>query len=416
MPPLDEPLRIALLSYRGNPRSGGQGVYVRYLSRALTELGHRVEVFAGPPYPELDPDVALTKVPSLDLYRPEDPFRKPSLDELSSWIDVTELASMCVAGYPEPLTFSLRAARLLKERAADFDVVHDNQCLGYGLLPIARALPVVATIHHPIPIDRRLELDHATGWKRSLSIRRWYHFTRMQGRVARRLPRILTVSRSSRDDVARELRIPGERIAVIHNGVDTELFRPLEHVSRVPGRIVTTASADVPLKGLVFLVEALAKIRTERDADLVVVGAARDKGPVMRAIERFGVEDGVSFRTALGWDELVTLYAEAEVAVVPSLYEGFSLPAIEAMACGVPLVATTAGALPEVAGKSGEAAVLVPPGDAGALATAIRELLEDPRRRRALGAAARARVEQAFTWRSTAEATVAEYKRVMRGC
>jgi MMP alpha-(1->4)-mannosyltransferase len=416
MPPIAEPLRIALLSYRGNPRSGGQGVYVRYLSRALTQLGHRVEVFAGPPYPELDANVALTKVPSLDLYRPDDPFRKPARSEFSSWIDVTEFASMCAAGYPEPLTFSLRAARLLKERATDFDVVHDNQCLGYGLLSIASDLPVVATIHHPIPIDRRLELQHATSWKRSLSIRRWYHFTRMQARVARRLPRILTVSRSSRADVTRELRIPAERIAVIHNGVDTELFRSLADVGRIPGRIVTTASADVPLKGLVFLVEALAKVMTERDAELVVVGAARDEGPVMRAIERFGVEDAVSFRSGLAWDELVTLYAEAEVAVVPSLYEGFSLPAIEAMACRVPVVATTAGALPEVAGTSGEAAVLVPPGDAGALATAIGKLLDDPDRRRAIGAAARARVEQAFTWRSTAEATVAEYKRVMRRC
>jgi MMP alpha-(1->4)-mannosyltransferase len=416
MPPLDEPLRIALLSYRGNPRSGGQGVYVRYLSRALTELGHSVEVLAGPPYPELDANVTLTRVPSLDLYRADDPFRRPALREFSSWIDAAEYASMCGAGYPEPLTFTLRAARLLKERAAEFDVVHDNQSLGYGLLSIGRFLPVVATIHHPIPIDRRLDLEHSSGWKRSLSIRRWYHFTRMQGRVARRLPRILTVSQSSRTDVSRELRIPPGDIAVIHNGVDTELFRPLPEVGRIPGRIVTTASADVPLKGLVFLVEALAKIRTERDADLVVVGSARDKGPVMRAIERFGLDGSVSFRSGLEWDELVMLYAQAEVAVVPSLYEGFSLPAIEAMACGLALVATTAGALPEVVGASGEAAVLVPPADAGALAAALKGLLDDAELRARLGEAARARVERSFSWRSTAEATVAEYKRAMRAC
>src|SRR3712207_1311944 len=162
-------LRVALLSYRGNPLSGGQGVYVRYLSRALTAAGHHVEVFAGPPYPELDDGIALTKVPGLDLYRPDDPFRRPRRDEMKSWIDVLEYASMCGAGYPEPLTFSLRMARVLRDRTGDFDVVHDNQSLGYGLLDIARRLPVIATVHHPIPIDRRLELQHSSSWKRSLS-------------------------------------------------------------------------------------------------------------------------------------------------------------------------------------------------------------------------------------------------------
>jgi glycosyltransferase involved in cell wall biosynthesis len=249
-----------------------------------------------------------------------------------------------------------------------------------------------------------------------LSLRRWYLFTRKQGRVARRLPRVITVSQSSRADIVKELRVPANRVAVVPNGVDTELFRPLPGVARKPGRIVTTASADVPLKGLVFLVEALAKIRTERDADLVVVGSVKRSGQVMQAIDRFGVADAISFRSDLEWDELVRLYAEAEVAVVPSLYEGFSLPAIEAMACGLPLVATTAGALPEVTGAHDEAAVLVPPGDATALASELLRLLADEGERARLGKAARRRVQERFSWRSTAEATVAEYNRVIRSC
>jgi glycosyltransferase involved in cell wall biosynthesis len=406
-------LRVALLSYRGNPLSGGQGVYVRYLSRALTRAGHSVEVFAGPPYPELDDDVPLTKVPSLDLYRPDDPFRRPRLDEFKTWVDGLEYASMCGAGYPEPLTFSLRVARLLRERTGDFDVVHDNQCLGYGLLSIARRLPVIATVHHPIPIDRRLELEHSPNLKRSLSLRRWYHFTRMQGRVARRLPRIVTVSESARADVHRELGVASHRIAVVHNGVDTELFRPLPAIPKQPGRIVTTASADVPLKGLVFLVEALAKLRTEREAELVVIGKTKKNGPVAAAIARFGLEGAVTFRSGVGWADLVELYARAEVAVVPSLYEGFSLPAIEAMAAGLPVVATTAGALPEVIGDAGS---LVPPGDAGALAVAIGRLLDDPAARTHLGSAARARAMDRFSWETTATATAAEYRRVIGRC
>ncbi|HEY7875671.1 MAG TPA: glycosyltransferase family 4 protein [Actinomycetota bacterium] len=408
-----ERLRIALLSYRGNPLSGGQGVYVRYLSRALVEAGHHVEVFAGPPYPELDDGIPLTKVPSLDLYRAGDPFRRPRLDEFRSAIDVLEYASMCAAGYPEPLTFSLRAARLLEARRLEFDVVHDNQCLGYGLLRIAKHIPVVATVHHPIPIDRRLELAHAPDWKRSVSIRRWYHFTRMQGRVARRLPRLVTVSESAKEDVCRELAVEPGRVSVVHNGVDTELFRPLPAVQRVPGRIITTASSDVPLKGLVFLIEALAKVRTERPAELVVIGKTKERGPVARAIERFGLESAVEFRAGVSWAELVELYAHAEVAVVPSLYEGFSLPAIEAMACGMPLVATTAGALPEVVGNAGS---LVPPKDAGALASAIGGLLDYPARRAQLGEVARARAMDRFSWTRTAEGTVSEYRDVIESC
>ncbi|MEA2476864.1 MAG: hypothetical protein QOC87_1063 [Actinomycetota bacterium] len=410
---MTEPLRVALLTYRGNPLSGGQGVYVRYLSAALSALGHHVEVFSGPPYPELVDGVGLTRVPSLDLYRPDDPFRRPARSEFKDWIDILEYASMCGAGFPEPLTFSLRAARMLAERRADFDVVHDNQCLGYGLLRIARTgLPVVATIHHPIQIDRRLELQ-AAGVTRRMAIRRWYAFTRMQARVARRLP-IISPSTVAASDVEAEMKLIDNNVAVVPNGVDTDLFRPLPEVGKVAGRIVTTASADVPLKGLPHLIEALAKLRTETDAHLIVVGAPPGSR-ITTALERYGMERHVTFRTGIDRLELVELYATSEVAVVPSLYEGFSLPAVEAMACAVPVVATTAGALPEVIGTE-RTGILVPPADAGALATAIKSLLDDPELRRSIGERARQRVLDHFTWRNTAELTVAEYRKAMAPC
>ncbi len=398
-----------MLTYRGNPRSGGQGVYVRYLSRALIDLGHHVEVFAGQPYPELDDGVGLVEVPSLDLYRSDDPFRTPKRSEFRDWIDVLEFGSMCTAAFPEPRTFSLRARRLLAARRDDFDVVHDNQCLGYGLQRI-RGLPVVATIHHPCSIDLRLELAHVSSRKRKAALKRWYSFTRMQARVARKLDHIVTVSGAAADDVRREFGVDASKMSIVHNGVDTELFRPLADVARVPGRIITTASADVPLKGLSHLIEAVAKLRTEREVELVVIGQARRGGTVAAAIEEYGLRDSIRFTSRLEWDELVTQYAEAEVAVVPSLYEGFSLPAIEAMSCEVPLVATTGGALPEVVG---DAASLVPPADAGALASAIARLLDDAGARRNLGRRARERVEEHFTWRATAEAMEVVYRGAM---
>ena len=230
------PLRIALLSYRSKPHSGGQGIYVRHLSRALTALGHEVTVFSGQPYPELDPGVHLHPLPSLDLYREPDPFRTPRLGEYRDAVDVLEVATMWTAGFPEPMTFSLRAARELRCRGRDFDVVHDNQSLGDGLLRIqARGMPLVATIHHPIMVDRRVDLAHAP-LRRRPGLRRWYSFLRMQRRVARRLPRILTVSESSRRDLVEEFGLDEDRIEVIPLGVD-EAFRPPTR-PRVPGRIV----------------------------------------------------------------------------------------------------------------------------------------------------------------------------------
>ena len=219
-------LRIAFLVYRGNPRCGGQGVYTRHLTRELTALGHSVTVFSGQPYPELEEGVELVKVASLDLYREPDPFRVPRLREFTSATDVLEFALMCTAGFPEPLTFSLRARRLLAQRRGDFDLVHDDQSLGRGIAGMIRdGWPVLATIHHPITVDRELDMAHAESWQRRLSLRRWYGFVGMQARVARQVPRVVTVSQSSRRDISSQLGVAPGRIAVIPVGVDSSVFR-----------------------------------------------------------------------------------------------------------------------------------------------------------------------------------------------
>src|SRR5579884_3843174 len=244
-------------------------------------------------------------------------------------------------------------------------------------------------------------------------MRRWYGFLGMQCRVARQLPRIVTVSESSRNDIASQMGVAGDRLSIVPVGVDPLRFRPRPDVAKVPGRLMTTASADVPLKGLVPLLEALAKVRTERHAELVVIGSPRPESRVGETIDRLGLHDAVRFVSGVSDEELVRLYAEAEAAVVPSLYEGFSLPAVEAMACGVCLVATTGGALPEVVGRSGETGLLVPPGDPGALALALSRVLDEPELRARLGAAGRARVLERFTWRATAAGTAEIYAEMM---
>ena len=403
------PMRVALLSYRSKPHCGGQGIYLRHLSRELTALGHHVEVFSGQPYPDLEPGPLLRTVPSLDLYRDDDPFRTPGMGEYRDWIDVLEVAMMWTAAFPEPLTFSLRALRALRARRADFDVVHDNQVLAYGMLGIARlGLPLVTSIHHPISVDRRIEFAAASGFAK-LTKRRWYSFVRMQGRVARRIGPVLTVSQSSADDIYRDFRVPRGNVRVIPLGVDTRLFHP-RPAGRVPGRIVAVASADSPVKGISTLLRAFGKFTTERDAVLTVIGKPAPGGPTERLVCELALGDRVRFISGISDTELAEFIASAQIAVVPSLYEGFSLPAVEHMASGTPLIASRTGALPEV---TGDAALLVTPGDAEELAVALTRLSDSVRERARLSEAALRRVAERFAWPAVARATVAEYERAI---
>jgi glycosyltransferase involved in cell wall biosynthesis len=409
-------MRIALLSYRSKDHCGGQGVYVRHLSRGLVELGHEVEVFSGQPYPELlDPRVRLTKVPSLDLYREPDPFRVPRPSEIRDSIDLLELLTVWSAGFPEPRTFTLRAARLLAERKNDFDLVHDNQSLGTGLLAIADAgLPVVATVHHPITRDRVLDVAAAKWWRKPL-VHRWYGFSKMQEQVARQIPDLLTVSSSSAADIVADFGVSPEQLHVVPLGVDTDLFKPGQQ-PRQSGRIIAIASADTPLKGVRTLLRAVARLRTRRDVELRLVAKVEPNGPTHKLIAELGISDIVHITSGLSDNELAALFASAAVACIPSLYEGFSLPAVEAMASGTPVVASRVGALPEVVGTDGACAELVSPADVDALTRGLGEILDSPEKRRSMGKAGRNRAINVFSWEAVAAQTVRVYERAIARC
>ena len=408
----DAPLKIAYLTYRGKPHVGGQGVYTRHLTKALVDLGHTVEVFGGQPYPILDERVTLTKLPSLDTFNEYFPGRFPGFWELKTREDALEMAVFMTGVFPEPLAFSARAARELKPRAHEFDLVHDNQCLGYGILKIEERIPTIVTLHHPITKDRELEMSHAKTRARRFSVGRWYSFVKMQGKVASKMPRIVVVSQNSIDDIHTDMGVEIDRMRLVPVGVDPDLFKPLPHVERRPGRLITTASADVALKGLSYLLEAMAKLRTERDVTLTIIGKPRP-GHSMDLIDSSGLAPHIEFVSGVTDERIVELYAEAEMAVVPSLYEGFSLPAIEAMCSGTPLVATDGGALPEVTGIDGETVIGCAAGDVDSLAAAITRGLDDPELRARVGAAGRQRVLDRWTWKKCAEQTVEQYREVL---
>ena len=410
----NDPLRLAYLTYRGKPHVGGQGVYTRHLTKALADLGHHVEVFSGQPYPVLDPRIELHQMPSLDIWNDHYPGRMPSYWEIKSKGDLVEAAQFMTGTFSEPLAFSIRIHDILKKRKGDFDLVHDNQCLGYGMLAVEKMMPTIVTLHHPITRDRALEIKASKTWRKKYSISRWYGFVKMQGRVASRMPRIVVVSENSIKDIHGDMGVSLDRMRLVPVGVDIDLFKPLGHIARKPGHLITTASADVALKGLEYLLEAVAKVRTERaDLHLTVIGRAKPGGQSARLIEQLGLTDCVQFVSGVSDERIVEMYAESELAVVPSLYEGFSLPAVEAMATGICLVATNGGALPEVTGKDNDTVLGCEAGDAEGLAAALRRGLCDPELRSRVGAAGRQRVVQRWSWTYCAQLTVDQYREVL---
>ncbi len=403
-------LKIGIISYRSNPHCGGQGVYVRNLSRALTDLGHQVEVIAGPPDPLLVGDAKLTMLKTLDLYNPDDLFRTPKLRELVDPVNMIEWLGVSTMGYPEPLTFGMRAKRYLEDKLKGFDIIHDNQCLAYGILSLSKRLPVTATIHHPMTVDRRIAIQSTRSIFKKIKHLRWYSFIGMQKYVARRLKKIITVSDFSKQDISREFAIPEERFITIPNGINTEMFHPLDYIKRESARIIVTNSADTPLKGLYYLLHAVKSISKERPIKLIVIGAPRQNGGIEKIIRTLELKNTVEFTGRIDDKRFIEEYAKATIAVVPSLYEGFGLPVGEAMACRIPVICTTGGALPEVAG---DAAKIVPTADANALKDAIISLLDNPAECERMAQAGYERVMTNYTWDMTASRTAKAYREII---
>jgi len=374
-----------------------------------------VHVLAGPPYPDIVEGVHLHKLESLNLYE----------SELSSWEDILrvrtplklyEYLAVCLGTFPEPFTFSIRAYNRLRGLMPHykFDIVHDNQCLAYGLLLMKRLkIPVVATIHHPIPIDREIEFSLAKNLWDKFRLMRFFSFVGMQYRVSPRLDRVITVSHSSAEDIHRIFKVPNSALRVIHNGIDTDLFNCDGHVPKEPHSLIMVSSGGGHTKGVPYLLEALEVLRREVDVKLTIVGNNSPECEQVRLVKENGLEDIVTFTGGIEREELARRYARAEIAVAPSLYEGFGLPTAEAMACQLPVIAASAGALPEVMGEDGETGILVPPADSDKLATAIKRLLDDEPLRKRMGKAGRKRVEENFNWEQAAKKVVQVYEELL---
>ncbi len=416
-------MKICLLTYRGNMYCGGQGVYICYLAGALQEMGHEVHVVSGPPYPTPPEGVKLHKVLGLNLYETSNLSSLSNPLRAFTPLNLYEIAAVHIGFFPDIFTFSMRAYFKLRELMSveRFDVIHDNQTLGYGLLLMkGLGVPVVATIHHPITVDLAASLAQADTFRRGIRWTMFYSFLTMQGIVSRRMARVITVSRSSAEDTARAFKLRKDRVRVVYNGIDTDVYSMNEEVSPARDGLIMVANTDDRKKGVLYLLQALQLLREDGIKLTIVDDAERhssyieDVGPLpsygSELVRKLNLDGMVHFTGRLTREELARRYAAARIAVVPSLYEGFGLPAAEAMACGTPVIATTGGALPEVVGDAG---ILVPPRSANALAAAIRQLINDKQAQRQMSEAGKKRVREQFNWEQAARKTLEVYQEVM---
>ena len=385
-------------------------------------MGHEVEVIASAPLPEVSEEVILHELRSASIYHPGSSFRR-NLPDVGGLVDLYELCASRLGVFAEPWAFSFRAYARLKElcKQRRFDIVHDNQGLGYGLLLMQRLeIPVIATVHHPLPIDRQADLEQATGFVQRRRIRRFYSFIRMQAFVARRLDRIITVSQTSAKDARRLFKVAADRIRVVYNGIDAEIYDGSKETGQDRDGLIMVANTDDRKKGVLYLLQALQMLKNDGAKLTIVDDAARhssyaeDVGPLpsygSKLVRKLNLDGNVRFTGRLTREELVQHYCAARIAVVPSLYEGFGLPAAEAMACGTPVIATTGGALPEVVGDAG---ILVPPANADALADAIGQLLNDQKAQQQMSEAGKKRVREQFNWEQAARKTLDVYREVL---
>ena len=401
-------MKICFLSYRGDMYCGGQGIYLYHITNELHKMGHHIEVIAGPPYPEVAEGITLHKIKSSSTYHHNIPNIKESLKILSNPLDLYDYLSSRLGFFSEPMIFTIKAYFKLKELVSQgrVDIIHDNQSLGYGLLMMKSSnVPVVATIHHPVLIDKDADLAQARSFRERWSRKKFYFsFAPMQSFVSKRVDKVITVSQHAAYEINRLFGVPKNMIKVVYNGIDIDLFKRQDDTPKKPNSLIMVARTEDRKKGLLYLVQALKILLTQnRKVNLTIIDKFPDEdGYAPCLINEYDLDGTVTITGRVTREELVQYYSSSEIAIVPSLYEGFGFPAAEAMSCSVPVISTRAGALPEVIGND-SAGILIPPKDPHSLAEAIKMLLDDHVYRTKIGTNARKRVEEHFTWELAAK-------------
>ena len=402
-------LNIAILSYRSAPFGGGQGIYVHDISKALSIMGHEVDIISGPPYPNLRNEVKLIKLPGLDLFQTFSFKERVKIfweKKNKNFSDIYEFISVLMGGFPEMETFGYRAKDYLIKNSK-YDVVIDNQSISYSMIDIQKKFPFIEIIHHPITKDLKHDIEGNKKILYRLSRHRWYSFLKMQKKVAPKINTIITPSYNSLKDISKDFNCDASKISVIQNGLDIDIFKPINDISRNPLRLITTASADVPLKGLDYSLESLAELKKYfKGIHLIIIGKLKEDGHTSRLIKKLNIQDDVQFKTGLTKEEIAIEYSKSSISLVSSLYEGFGYPVIEAMSCEVPLIAANTSSIPELVG---EFAILVPPKDVKAQVEAIKNVINNYEDHKNIAEKGREHIIKQFNWLKITE----EYENII---
>ena len=405
-------LKIAFLSYRSDPFSGGQGIYLKNLCEALVKRNHDITIFSGSPLPDVPKNIRLIKVETPGYFETFS-FRerlKIFKEQNKSRMDYFDFFETCTGTFTEPIFFGERLSlnKVFAEEAHTFDIFHDNQSLSNYPKIINKRL--VTTLHHPIQIDRDIDLDNEKDFFMRLAIRRWYSFLSFQKRNIKNIKAVISPSESSKLDIQKYFNCPEEKIKVIWNGIDLS-----DHQFNIKeghtNNLVTIISSDVPMKNLKTIIKAVALVRNDvPDIKLTIIGDLREENE--KLIKNLDLQRNINFKNKLSRSDLIETLNNSDSGFSGSLYEGFGFPLVEMISSGLPVITSNKGSLPELASDAG---LIFEATSSSDLADKIKNLIKQNDLRQKLINNARNRRDDFFGWDEYAKRLEIVYQNIIRG-
>ncbi|MDC3098306.1 glycosyltransferase family 4 protein [Gammaproteobacteria bacterium] len=405
-------LKIALLSYRSDPYSGGQGIYIKNLSEALHDRGHDITIFSGNPLPEVSKEIKVEKIDTPGFFETFDSLERlkifSSLEK--NRLNFLDFFETFTGTFTEPVFFGERLVKnkFFQESVDKFDIFHDNQSISSYPETVLKRL--VTTLHHPIHVDKEIDLASEMNFFSKLSIKRWYSFLNFQKKNLRSVKKVISPSASSKKDICRYFEYPSENISVIWNGINLDDCK-FHQREKFNSNFVTIISSDVPMKNLKTLLKALHLLKHEGlSANLTIIGDLREDNK--KLIRNLGLTNEINYKSKLTRAELIQSLNHADIGIAPSSYEGFGFPLVEMIATGLPVIVSDKASLPELAGSAG---LIFNSEDSVDLKNKMKELMENHVLRNKLAKNSKLRRDDFFGWDEYAKKLEDLYKEIISG-
>ena len=405
-------LKIALLSYRSDPFSGGQGIYIKNISEALHNRGHEITIFSGNPLPEVNKAIKVVRIETPGFFETFDSLERlkifTSLEK--NRLNVMDFFETFTGTFTEPVFFGERLVKnkYFQETVDEFDIFHDNQSISNYPETILKKL--VTTLHHPIHVDKEIDLTSEKSFLKRLSIKRWYSFLNFQKKNLKAVKKVISPSLSSKNDICRYFDYPSKNISVIWNGINLDdcKFHQRESFN---ANFVTIISADVPMKNLKTVLKALYLLKQDGlNAKLTIIGDLREDNN--KLIERLGLTKEITYKSKLPRKQLIQSLNNADIGIAPSKYEGFGFPLVEMIATGLPVIVSDKASLPELAGNAG---LIFNSSDSNDLKEKMKELIENAALRNKVAENSKLRRDDFFGWDEYAKKLEDLYKEIISG-